>query len=329
MKYLLIILALFCAGSVYSQPTTKIDPKDPGYVRSVGNGTTLENAKNDAFRNAITMIVGTAVLSERESRKDNLTKDDLLNYSAGYVDRYQVTDKIENLNNVTVIVDVIVKSSKIHERVLNTGRTEKQIEGDRLSTQYNTYLEQQKSGDAFLGAVVNDYPNRAFEIKQGKHEFVLDSKRRAILIVPFEMRWSYKYLVALNEALGKVQYGDRRSSERINVISKNPKDWMFGRTDTYYFNDGTQPDQLKSTFRSELFIQAKIKDGDGDVLFAECYNPDVTFAGANDRGSYTIFGNEVLDNNVQIPINYKIKAALERADSVELSVTKTCLKVNN
>ena len=139
MKYLLIILALFCAGSVYSQPTTKIDPKDPGYVRSVGNGTTLENAKNDAFRNAITMIVGTAVLSERESRKDNLTKDDLLNYSAGYVDRYQVTDKIENLNNVTVIVDVIVKSSKIHERVLNTGRTEKQIEGDRLSTQYNTY----------------------------------------------------------------------------------------------------------------------------------------------------------------------------------------------
>lgn len=329
MKYLLIILALFCAGSVYSQPTTKIDPKDPGYVRSVGNGTTLENAKNDAFRNAITMIVGTAVLSERESRKDNLTKDDLLNYSAGYVDRYQITDKIENLNNVTVIVDVIVKSSKIHERVLNTGRTEKQIEGDRLSTQYNTYLEQQKSGDAFLGAVVNDYPNRAFEIKQGKHEFVLDSKRRAILIVPFEMRWSYKYLVALNEALGKVQYGDRRSSERINVISKNPKDWMFGRTDTYYFNDGTQPDQLKNTFRSELFIQAKIKDGDGDVLFAECYNTDTTFAGSPDRGSYTIFGNEVLDNHIQIPINYKIKAALERADSVELSVTKTCMKVNN
>jgi hypothetical protein len=63
----------------------------------VGNGTTLENAKNDAFRNAITMIVGTAVLSERESRKDNLTKDDLINYSAGYVDRYQIINKIAHL----------------------------------------------------------------------------------------------------------------------------------------------------------------------------------------------------------------------------------------
>lgn len=329
MRYLLLVLALFCAESVHSQPTAKLDTKDPGYVRSVGNGTTLENAKNDAFRNAITMIVGTAVLSEQESRKDNLTKDDLINYSAGYVDRYQIINKIENPNEVIVIVDVIVKSSKIHERVLNTGRTERQVEGDRLSTQYNTYLQEQKSGDTFLGAVLNDYPNRAFEIKQGKHEFVVDTKRRAVLVVPFEMRWSYKYLVALNESLSKVQYGDKRSPERINVISKNPKDWLFGKTDTYYFNDSLKPEQLKSAFRGEFFIQAKIKDGDGDLIFAECYNPDATFAGANDRGSYTIFGNEVLDNNVQIPINYKIKSALERADSVELSVTKTCTKVNN
>jgi hypothetical protein len=129
--------------------------------------------------------------------------------------------------------------------------------------------------------------------------------------------------------LSKIQYGDKRSPERIHVVSKNPKDWFLGRTDTYYFNDSLKPEQLKSAFRGEFFIQAKIKDGDGDLIFAECYNPDATFAGANDRGSYTIFGNEVLDNNVQIPINYKIKAALERADSVELSVTKTCVKLNN
>lgn len=328
MKYLLIVLALFCTESVYSQ-STKINPKDPGYVRSVGNGTTLENAKNDAFKNAITLIVGTAVLSEQESRKDNLTKNDIINYSAGYVDNYQIINKIENPNDVTVIVDVIVKSSKIHERVLNTGRTEKQIEGDRLSTQYNTYLQEQQSGDVFLGAILNDYPIRAFEIKQGKHEFILDNNRRAILIVPFEMRWSYKYLVALNEALSKVHHGDRNSFERINVVSKNPKDWIVGRTDTYYFNDSGQPEQLKNTFRSKFFIQATIKDGNGDVIFAECYTPSVSFSGAPDRGRYTIYGNEVLDNNIQIPINYKFKPEFERADSVTLGVSRTCLQVNN
>ena len=329
MKYILLILALSLAESVYSEPTTKIDTKDPGYVRAMGNGTTLENAKNDAFRNAVTIIVGAAVLSERESRKDTLTKDDLINYSAGYIDRYQIVNKIENPNDVIVIIDVIVRSSKIHERVLNTGSTEKQVDGDRLSTQLNTYLQEQQSGDAFLGAVLNDYPNRAFEIKQGKHEFKLDNNRRAILIIPFEMRWSYRYLVALNESLKKVQHGDNRSPDRIHVVSKNPKDWILGRTDTYYFNDSTQPNQMRNAFRGGVYLQAIIKNGEGNVLFAECYTPNSVFSGENNKGSYTVFGNEVEEDTVQIPINYKIKAVLDKADSVTLSVTKSCLKVNN
>jgi len=273
------------------------------------------------------MIVGSAVLSERESRKDNLTKDNLINYSAGYIDSYQIVNKIENPNEVIVIVDAIVKSSKIHERVLNTSRTEKQVEGDRLSAQYQTYLDTQKSGDAFLGAILNDYPVRAFEIKQGKHEFKLDTNRRAILIVPFEMRWSYRYLVALNEALGKLQYGDRHSPERVSVVSKNPKDWILGRTDNYYFNDSTQPNQIRSAF-SGIYLQAIIKDNDGSVLFAECYVTPVLFAGGG-QNQYTVFGNDVLEDTVQIPINYKIKPVLEKANSVELSATKTCMKVNN
>jgi hypothetical protein len=86
---------------------------------------------------------------------------------------------------------------------------------------------------------------------------------------------------------------------------------------------------LRNAFRSGVYLQAIIKNGEGNVLFAECYTPNSIFSGENNTGSYVVFGNEVEDDTVQIPINYKMKAVLDKADSVELNVTRSCLKVNN
>ena len=114
MKSFILILGLIVSSSVFCQ---SIDKKNPGYIRAMGTGETVEIAKNDAFKNAITTIVGTAVLSEKEAVNNKMVRDDLINYSAGYIDKYEIVDTIERPNGTVIIIDIIVTSSKIHERL--------------------------------------------------------------------------------------------------------------------------------------------------------------------------------------------------------------------
>jgi hypothetical protein len=322
MKLFILVLGLIVSGSVFCQ---SIDKKNPGYIRAMGTGETVEIAKNDAFKNAITTIVGTAVLSEKEAANNKMVRDDLINYSAGYIDKYEIVDTIERPNGTVIIIDIIVTSSKIHERLLNSSQKEKQIDGDRLSTQYSTYLNEQQTGDRYLNAILVDYPKRAFEIKQGNHEFKVDNNRNSVLIVPFELKWNYRYLIALSEALTQVQHGDKSSPNRITVHIKEPGSF-FHKKNTHYFNDAIKFNQVKNTFNSDITLQLKINDAAGNTVFAECYQPSGNFAGnTTGKNVFVLFGNEVEKETVQLKIRANNKI-LEQAANIQLSVESKCFR---
>ena len=323
MKYVILLLALL-TGLAHSQPTSIINKADPNYMRSMGSGKTFEDAKGNAFKNAISFIVGSAILSQQHAQKNQLIKDEIIEYSAGYIDRYEIIDSSTTSMGVTVVVDVIVRSSKIHERLLNASQKEKQIDGDRLSTQYSTYIAEQQSGDRYLNAILVDYPTRAFEIKQGNHEFKVDSNRNAMLIVPFELKWNYRYLIALSEALKQVSQGDVRSMNRVVVTNKEPGSF-FLKKNTYYFNDNIKAKQIKNTFNSDVTLQLKINDNEGNVIFAECYTPGGNFAGLTSNDDYVLFGNEVEKDTVQVKLRANNKI-LEQSNNVQLSIESKCFR---
>jgi len=322
MKSFILTLGLILSGSVFCQ---SIDKTNPGYIRAMGTGDTVENAKNDAFKNAITTIAGTAVLSEKEAVTNKLIREDLINYSAGYIDKYEIVDTIERPNGTVIIIDIIVKSSKIHERLLNSSQKEKQIDGDRLSTQYSTYLKEQHSGDRYLNAILVDYPKRAFEIKQGAHEFKVDNNRNSVLIIPFELKWNYRYLIALSEALKQVQYGDNTSMNRVTVHIKEPGSF-FHKKNTHYFNDSIKFNQVKNTFNSDITLQLKINDVSGNTIFAECYQLSGNFSGTTGGNNvFVLFGAEVEKETVQFKIRANNKM-LEQATDIQLSVESKCFR---
>ena len=54
---------------------TNIAAADNKYIRVSGEGTTIEQAKENAFRTAVQQQAGAIVLSERQATNDKLTKD--------------------------------------------------------------------------------------------------------------------------------------------------------------------------------------------------------------------------------------------------------------
>jgi hypothetical protein len=309
MKYLFSVLFLFI-GIAHGQ---LVDKNDPGYIQVMGVGKTAEEAKQNGFKNAISMKVGSALLSENQVANNKLLKEELIDYSAGYIDSYTIIDTIVKPGNVVVIMQVVVRSSKIHERILSKGKDEKELDGSKFANQYFTYLNQGKDGDRVLNAVLNDYPKRAFNITQSLHEFKLNSSRNAVLVVPFELRWSKPFLGSLHEVVKLLADGSYRSSNRV-VIGHSK----------YNFNDQNRYEHVRQHLSSVLQLRANMIDNSNRTIISQCYMIPSYFSGTYSSGIYVVYENEVLKNTIQIEIDPIRARDLEKVSRIELSVVSEC-----
>jgi hypothetical protein len=309
MRYWIIVLLLF-VGAAHSQV---IDKNDPGYIQVMGTGKTLPEAKQNGFKNAISMRVGLALLTENQVANNKLIKENIIDYSAGYIDSYNIVDVVVRPDSVVVIMQVVVKSSKIHERILNRGKDEKDLSGDKLANQYLTYLEQTKNGDKVLNAVLNDYPSRSFKLTQGAHEFKLNAYRVAVLVIPFELRWSRPFLVSLHEVAKLLQDGGYNAPSRVKI----------GHS-IYNFNDYAKYEQVRQRLNSEAQMRVDMIDSSNRIIATRCFMVPTTFSGTYSTGTYVVYEFDVLKNTVQIEVDHDMASMLARVTRTDLSIASTC-----
>jgi len=226
MKYLVVLLTLVC-NIALAQP-----------IRVEGIGSTLQQAKDNAFKTAVELQVGSVLVNELESKDTKLIRNDIINYSAGYVDSYKIITANSYDNKVVVIVDVWVSSSKIANRILGTSTNPKIFDNQTQSTRYETYIQSKNNGDMLLRSVLNDYPRKAFIVQQGQHKFGVDTDRNPFIEIGFTFRWNYNYIESFNETLSLIEDGSnglfRTSPGNIITMAKDPKDYVLGKKNHYY-----------------------------------------------------------------------------------------------
>jgi hypothetical protein len=293
-----------------------------------GEGTTFEEAKQNAFRTAIEFAAGSVVTSERESNNYKLVKDEILVYSAGYITDYKIINTIKSGNQVRVIVDVQVSSNKLSDRILGVGKEPKSFDTDKHSNQYKTFLQGKANADRLLNQVLNDYPKKAFIVTQGVHQFKVDSYRNGIIEIPLELKWNYNFIVSFNEALKILEDGSNGlltpSPGNITVMAKDPKDWVIGNKNQYKFNDMVIPSSIRNKMQvNKPNILLSIKDFNNTITFKQCYVPD-SIAGKKsafyDLGSsLVVYGNQVEKNKIEVRFT-NMDEALKHIHNIELTV---------
>ena len=164
-----------------------------------------------------------------------------------------------------------------------------------------------------MGAVLNDYPKRAFKITQGKHEFKLNSDRIAVLVIPFELRWSKPFLVSLHEVAKLLADGSYNSPNKI----------VLGHS-KYNFNDNSRYEQVKQRLGSGLAIQANLLDNSNRTIISQCFNVPSSFSGTYSSGIYVVYENEVLRNTLHIEVDPSTAKALENVTRIELTTASNC-----
>ena len=307
---------------------------DNKYIRVSGEGSTIEQAKENAFRTAVQQRAGAIVLSERQSNGDKLSKDNISLFSAGYVDDFKIVDISQNGSNVKITLDVLVSESKLLNQVLSSGQTKQGINGERASAAVNTFVDSKVKGDRMLDVVLNTYPRNAFIVDQKPFTVSVDIYRNAVISVPYTLKWNYDYITAMNEAMSLIE--DKvglngflnLAPSNVIIMAKNPKDLLFGTRNFYKFNDTLALDRIKDSMLggNEVRIMLEISDTSGTTLYQTCYVPDSvngrkkSFYEIGQPRVLTIYGNETESGTLRATIDPGHNYVIQRASKIEVSV---------
>ena len=298
------------------------------YITVTGEGSSLAEAKENAFREAIQIKIGTIVLSGRESTVEKIKRDDISVFSAGYVTDYKTLLVNDLGKRVVVTLDVLVTESKLIDQTLNTGKTTKVIDGDQSLTSINTFLKQKKQADSLLASVMTTYPKNAFTLKQSTHKILTDMHRNIIIEVPYSLEWNNEFVNSFNNAMTAVSdTNGATQSNRIPIVK-------VGGRSAIKINDIDLVENTKDqlTYNNELRLKLDIKDGNFNSIFQTCYSPGYKngrFFAVGDPSELLIFDNVTDSGSVKLTLKQRETTMLEQATKIELSVASKgeCQKI--
>ena len=238
-KALALIMALALAGPVLSQtpPMTtasvvlsvmrialNLGSGRQNYVQVdvVSQGSTVEQARLEGFRTAVNQAVGSVVATQTQTQNQRLTRDEIINYSSGFVDRFEILEQQDQGNRVQLKMRVWVAESRLAHRLLGQSYDSQQVPGGRIGAQVETLLEERQQGDRLIEAVMQDYPHRAFDVQVGKSSVKFDDYRRASIVTDVTIRWDRRFTDAVRDTLRRTNDPAKRAWVYQQAVVREP-----------------------------------------------------------------------------------------------------------
>ena len=292
-------------------------------VTVYGYGSDRESAKQDAFNTAITNVCGKAVLNDREHRNNVTVHDATSVYTSCRIDRFDIIES----NQGRIKVKVTIVDNKSSHRLFSESNHRLEFDGNQVRSQLQNIKREQQDGDRMIDEIFRDYPYRAYNIVKNNNPYVtVDENRNVLLIVPFELRWNYNFITAMNETFSQIK--NNRGYGVITVMAKNPDVLLLGSKDKYYIDDITRFNYIKNKFTkdNELRLSVKAKDYKGNNVINLCYNPEYKAGGIfYSVGVYdelTVFGND--RNRGAVKIKLTMPAEVIQDISLDVVAARDC-----
>jgi len=325
-------------------------------------GYSIEEAKRSCFSSAIEQVVGQVIVSELEISGDRITRDNVAQYSAGYIDDYIIQKQQQDDHGWWhLTMSITIASSKIAQRKISRGERVDLMDGLKARDQIDSQLEQRANGDALIGQVLSSYPENAYVINSGTTEFKVSNLRQAYVDIPYSITMSRPWVEALNEALDvvavntakcnkltmAVAQGINRANTKLgkDICGSEPdvriavKSGFFGSTEGYYFPDIETLQMINNELRTEgqqhIGLRVDLLDAGGNVIDSRCARinnerfiryerPAGTY---NLRDRYTnsrpsIFGQENVYGTLRVGV--RTTQQLEDLAKIKLTVQRTC-----
>ena len=319
------------AGQWLTKETRKVY-----YVQVEATADNLEAARQEAFRLAVDMAVGTFVLAENEIRNDEVVRKDFIKYSAGYVEDFNTKSETKVGNKTRVVLDVWVSESKISNRLMGLSQTRNSINGSKSVSIINNMVDNIDSGQKIFQAVLNDFPNRAFVLSIGNTN-IKPYGEGVLIEIPVHIEWNQNYIKALYESLeqtrdGKTANRDPVRREWASVIKYNDS--------IASYRDNSKLMALTGKMVGDgAMLKVVIKDVMNKPLYRECFEYRKMSGTSNNDRTFFAWGgmfNQYLNymeadfsirgdfkDDPVIPIRISNRNAIKNMSTSEVSIVET------
>lgn len=288
-------------------------------VKSIGNDE--RDARAHGFQLAIEHVVGQLILSESAINNKEVVRKEIIQYSSGYVSKYEVRELTKSGDQTIVVMDVWVKESKIADRLTANIQQNNKVDGRNVAARIITVQRQTDNGDRVLRAVLNDYPTKAMNVSYKDVYVERTSDRNVNMVIPVTVGWNEGYLKGVGEALVAinegVSYKNRRNGYRL--VSRLPG-IIYSRTYDVWTEDIKRYSLFNDTFAT-IGIRVEIFNGGGNRIYEKCDTPQHELAKFIDN-QVILDGRAKLNHTMVVEI--QSEEFVENMDRIVITAVKYC-----
>lgn len=114
------------------------------WINSTGSGTSYEEAKNNALRNALELAFGTFISSNTVIKNDILEKDEIVSISSGNIKKFNEISKVYINGKYCVTLNVLVSPEKLASFVQSKGMVV-EYQGESFASNIKLMMMAEKS----------------------------------------------------------------------------------------------------------------------------------------------------------------------------------------
>lgn len=292
---------------------TCVPPPTP--IRVVGVGDTSEQARDNAYREAIETYIGSVVVSDKDMRDSQLVKDSILVYSSAYVERMRVISDTPQGTSRRVELDVWLSGSQIANRILTVVGKDQDLDSALIGEQFRTYAKSKSQGDRLLTNVMELYPYNAFVTETKQTEFRVDQYRTPYLRVAYSVKWNKNYFVALEETVKVISDGTAaKTNPAATMVFGGGSSWFLK---PYYFNDVIPVSIMYDKFdRKKLAVRLTVSNG-SQTVFTTCQGVSPNYFHGPGHSNLDVAGNKVYNGEFNIKFPARIDPNLRTTITVD------------
>ena len=183
-----------------------VDTAEFRWVIVRGAGLTSDEAKQDAWRNAIEQVAGVFITADSQIENGQLVKDNIVAHSNAYIEEFKLLDEDIKGGIVRVQIKAKVATKMLLEKLESLGGELKyrSVDGESKHAKIVTQNQRTKSAIETLPAAMHGYPEELFDIEIGETRMAMngvfdDGKEH--LIVPVTFSWNNKAWITFSNNL--------------------------------------------------------------------------------------------------------------------------------
>lgn len=246
-----------------------------------GIGADAAQAREQAFRLAVQEAVGSLMLSRTEVASGQVRRHEILNYSSGYVDRFEILKQDRDERGiVSVDMRVWVRRSTLADGLFGSSDVPNDIDRDRIQANVKTLRQERQTSEQLLRAVFEQWPRGSFRVTVKSTQWEIDSWGQTNLLVDLQIDWNEAWLRSVGEVITKTSGVpednpcrvelNRCSSPELYFVAVLWRQGYWGLKNVGAWPDRNKLSLIADTLGQGIMLRVEVLGDLGQVIRKQC-----------------------------------------------------------